>query len=73
MWNKLTDGQKVKYQEYCDMRFGKTNTFSETGEPLYMDENGNLIDTTFVYELLFDIKMMNNNENISKDAILTIS
>lgn len=53
MWQKLTKDQKVKFKEYCDSKYGKTFMFCETGEPMYLDENMNLIDTKIVIDLLF--------------------
>lgn len=53
MWNTLTEEQKIKFREYCDVKYGKTIVFCETGEPMYMDEQYNLIDTGIVVKLLF--------------------
>jgi len=55
MWNNLTETQKIKYKEYCDKKFGKTITFCENNEPMYFDENCNLIDTKIIIDLLFNI------------------
>lgn len=52
-WNKLTEEQKSQYKEYCDNKYGDTIIKCETGEPLYMDEDLNLIDTQIIYDLLF--------------------
>jgi hypothetical protein len=53
MWKELTEEQKVQYREYCDKKYGKTIIFCETGEPMYMDEQGNMIDTKIIFDLLF--------------------
>ena len=55
MWKNFTEKQKTQYKEYCDLKFGNTFIFCETGEPLYMDSNGYLIDTTMIINLLFPI------------------
>ncbi len=55
MWEKLSSDQKVKYKEYCDNKFGTTIMFCETGEPMYMDNEGYLIDTSIIIELLFSV------------------
>jgi len=52
-FKKLTEKQKIEYNKYCDMKYGKTNVFCETGEPMYIDKKGNLIDTKIIIELLF--------------------
>lgn len=57
-WNKLNDVQKIKFKEYCDSKYKKTFMFFETGEPMYLDDNMNLIDTNIVIDLL-----INNNLN----------
>ena len=53
MWNDLTILEKEQYLQYCDKKYGKTFTFSETGEPLYFDSEFTLINTKMIYELLF--------------------
>ena len=53
MWNTLDQEQKIEYKKYCDAKYGKTIVACETGEPMYMDEQGNLIDTKIIIELLF--------------------
>lgn len=55
MWDILTEEQKEKYKTYCDSKFGKTYVFCETGEPMYMDRNGYLINTKDIIKLLFSI------------------
>lgn len=55
MWNNLTQEQKIKFREYCDAKYGETIVFCETGEPMYMDEQYNLIDTGIVVKLLFSV------------------
>lgn len=57
MWDNLTDEQKRKYREYCDSKYGKTIVSCETGEPMYLDENARLIDTSIVISLLFNINI----------------
>ena len=53
MWSELTGSQKLEYRKYCDKKFGPTIIFSEFGEPLYLDSELNLIDTSLIMELLF--------------------
>ncbi len=55
MWNTLTKKQQTEYREYCDSKYGKTIMYCETGEPMYMDKQGYLIDTKIILELLFPI------------------
>jgi hypothetical protein len=52
-WRDLSEKEKNKYKEYCDKKYGKTISFVETGEPMYFDEHGYLINTQIVIELLF--------------------
>lgn len=54
---QLTKKQKKKFQEYCDNKFGPTIVKSESGEPLYFTEDSLLINTQFIIDLLFDIKL----------------
>lgn len=56
-WEYLRNDQKIKYLEYCNNKFHKTNVFSETGEPLYFDDNSYLIDTTMIIKLLFNFSL----------------
>jgi len=53
MWKELTDNQKEQYKKYCDSKYGKTFIFCETGEPLYMTNEGLMIDTKIVIDILF--------------------
>ena len=55
MWDTLNEEQKIEYKKYCDTKYGKTIVSCETGEPMYMDEQGNLIDTEIVVKLLFSV------------------
>lgn len=55
MWKTLSETQKIEYKKYCDSKYGKTIFSCETGEPLYMDEQWNLIDTEIVVKLLFSV------------------
>jgi len=57
-WEQLSKEQKVKYKSYCDKKFGKTIMFDEAGEPMYLDENCDMIDTSIIIKLLF---YTNNN------------
>jgi hypothetical protein len=57
-YKELTFCQKIKYKEYCDNKFRKTNTFSENGKPLYFDKDGYLINTDLIIDVLFKV-----NEN----------
>ncbi len=58
MWDILTEKQRAEYKKHCDSKYGKTFSYCETGEPMYMDKQGNLIDTEITMTLLFSI-----NEN----------
>lgn len=53
MWKELTDNQKEQYKKYCDSKYGKTFIFCETGEPLYMTDEGLMIDTKIIIDILF--------------------
>ena len=55
MWKTLNEEQKIEYKKYCDTKYGKTIVSCETGEPMYMDKQGNLIDTEMVVKLLFSV------------------
>jgi hypothetical protein len=55
MWKTLNEKQKIKYTEYCDEKYGKTIFFCETGEPMYIDEQGYRVDTDIVIKLLFSV------------------
>ena len=52
-WKDLTDLQKQEYKRFCDDKYGQTNTFSESGEPLYFDEKVNLRMASVVIQYLF--------------------
>jgi hypothetical protein len=53
-YKDLTPEQKKRYKEFCDEEYGKTIMFNgETGEPLYLDKDFYLIDTSIVINLLF--------------------
>jgi hypothetical protein len=52
-WESLNKKQKEKYAEYCNGKFGHTFTKCETGEPLYFEESGKMINTQIVIDLLF--------------------
>lgn len=54
-WLKLTDKQKETYKKYCDDKFGETIVFSSNGEPLYLDEDGRMINSSLFIKLLFEI------------------
>lgn len=54
-WTKLTDKQKETYKEYCDDKFGKTIVCLSNGEPLYLDKDGRMIDSSLFIKLLFEI------------------
>lgn len=58
MWKDLNDQQKIDYKKYCDEKYGNTISFCETGEPLYFDEDGDIINTKLEIDLLFS-----NNSN----------
>jgi hypothetical protein len=53
MWEKLNEQEKINFKKLCDSKYGETISFSETGEPLYFDENLFMIDTQIIYDLLF--------------------
>ncbi len=52
-WTKLSAEEKVKFKDYCDKKFGETNTYVENGEPLYFDKDHHLIDLKIVLDLFF--------------------
>ena len=53
-YEQLTDEEKQKYKQAMIEKFGYTFVFSETGEPLYFDEQGRRIVTDI--ELLSSIE-----------------
>ena len=53
MWNTLSESQKMECIKYCNIKYGSRSVYCETGEPMYLDEKGNLIDITIIIELLF--------------------
>jgi|LakMenEpi03Aug12_release.lakeMendotaPanAssembly.Ray.scaffolds.fasta_scaffold1212124_3 hypothetical protein len=53
MWESLSNQEKINFKKLCDSKYGETICFSETGEPLYFDENGFMIDTQILLDLLF--------------------
>ena len=53
-WNELTDLQRIQFKDICDKNFGKTLVRSESGEPLYFDEQQRLVDTSIVTDLLLN-------------------
>ena len=55
-WIDLSVDQKIQFKNSCDKQYGKTFVKCETGEPLYFDENSNLIDSQIVIDLMLDIK-----------------
>lgn len=58
-YHDLTPEQQQKYREVCDRKFGSTICMSETGEPLYFNEEGLMFDTSIVFDLLFNNKNLN--------------
>ncbi len=53
-YSELNENQKLQFQEVCDREFGKTNTFvGETKEPMYFDENSNLLPNDELIKLIF--------------------
>lgn len=50
---KLTENQKADFKRVCDSEFGSTNVFSENNEPLYFDNNSNMISNNEVIKLIF--------------------
>ena len=58
MWEKLTENQKQECKNYCNFKFGKTFVYCETGEPMYMKEDGSMLNINLIIDLLFNI-----NEN----------
>ena len=52
-YNDLDKQKKTQYIEYCNKKYGETTVISETNEPMYIDEQGNLIDTKIIINLLF--------------------
>ncbi len=50
----LNEKQKSQFKEVCDREFGKTNTFvGETKEPMYFDEDMNLLSNDELIKLIF--------------------
>jgi len=56
-WSDLTDPQKTQFTDLCNDQYGNSFTKSQDGEPLYFDQNANLIDTSIIYNLLFDLTL----------------
>ncbi len=52
-YENLTSEQKIAYKNYCIKKFGETDTFSETGEPLYFNNKFELINNQILLDLLF--------------------
>ena len=52
-YKELTPDQKERYNQYCDLKYGSRNVRSESGEPLYFDEHGNIVNTHIIFDLLF--------------------
>jgi hypothetical protein len=55
-WKELSDNKKVQYKRYCDTKYGRTSIFCESGEPMYIDNVGNIINTNIVIDLLINIE-----------------
>lgn len=53
-YETLNDEEKAYFKEVCDKNFGKTNTFCETGEPLYFTKEGSMVPTQQIIDLLFN-------------------
>lgn len=53
-WDNLSDEQKLTFRQICDKKLGSPTAMCETGEPMYMDEIGCLINTLPVIEMLFN-------------------
>lgn len=52
-YSDLNNKEKTEFKIHCDMIFGRTVTFCETGEPLYFNEKGEMFDTSYIIEALF--------------------
>ncbi|MFA5154548.1 MAG: hypothetical protein WC554_18535 [Clostridia bacterium] len=52
-YTDLTKEQQQKFKDICNEQYGLTIMKCETGEPLYLDENLNMIDTQIIIDLLF--------------------
>ena len=48
----LNDDQKHQYVEFCKLYLGNTIVFCETGEPLYFDDEMNMISFGLIYNLM---------------------
>lgn len=55
-WNELTIFQQLQFKDICDKNFGETPVMSESGEPLYFDEQQRIIDTSIVIYLLLNVE-----------------
>jgi hypothetical protein len=53
-WSELTVLQRIQFKDICDKNFGETLLSSESGEPIYFDEQQRLIDTSIVINLLLN-------------------
>jgi hypothetical protein len=56
-WNELTNLQKEQFEKKCNEVYGETIVSSETGEPLYFDDEGRLIDTSFFMLSLMEMHL----------------
>jgi hypothetical protein len=52
-WHDLTELQKQRYRNLCDSTYGPTCVFSSSREPMYLNDEGFLINTQVFIDLLF--------------------
>ena len=41
-WDKLSEKDKLAYKGYCDSKYGESFTRLPNGEPVYLNEDGNM-------------------------------
>ena len=58
-WKDLTQDEKIEYKNICDKVFGSAPIKVETGQPLYIDSEKHLIDTTPIIILMLRRKKIN--------------
>ena len=53
-YKNLTQEEQIEFKKLCDAHYGNTIMKCETGEPLYLNEEGKMIDTQIIIDLIFD-------------------
>ena len=59
-YKNLSQEEQVEYNKVAEQMFGKTNMHCETGEPMYIDEAGNLNQ---IHQFVLDRMELNKNMN----------